>query len=63
MSVWQLWYSKIENDYSFFPEENESAKQLLNEDAQMIWSVEAESMEAACSARDKYLGWDNTGDD
>ena len=38
----ELWFSE-ENGYSFFPEENESARRLLTPSCKLIWDCEAKS--------------------
>ncbi len=53
---YELW--KDENSYSFFPKDNESAKNLLSAEASLIWTVDADSWEEANRMKNEYLGWE-----
>lgn len=56
MQQYELWQEGV--DYSFFPVDNDSARQALSPDATLIWTVEAYSWEEACKKRNEYLGWE-----
>ncbi len=56
--VYELWYSKSQNSYAFFPKGDQSNMNLLEPDAELIWQVLAESWEEAISKQHEYLGWD-----
>lgn len=60
MTVYELWFEDESNTqtYSFFPQNNDSARELLSPVARLIWRTEAESIDAACSARNEFLGWE-----
>jgi hypothetical protein len=53
---YELW--KESDGYSFFPEDSDSARNLLRKDAKLVWTVEANSWEEAQSRKHEYLGWD-----
>ncbi len=52
----ELWRSK-DGGLSFFPSSNTSAKELLNIDAELIWTVEASNFFAAMTAYHEFMGW------
>lgn len=55
---YELWQDENEYSYSFFPEENESARSLLSPAAKLIWECETSSWEEAMSLRNEFLGWE-----
>lgn len=56
-ALFELWR---ENDgtLTFFDPENDRERQLLETDAQLIWTVLAETWEQAMTARNEYLGFE-----
>lgn len=50
--VYELW-REVDGTYSFRPREAEGARGQ----AELVWSVEAESWEEAVAAQRRYLGW------
>jgi hypothetical protein len=52
---YELWMA--ENSYSFFPEDNESARRLLKPAAKHIETIEADTWEDACVQKHIFLGW------
>jgi hypothetical protein len=52
----ELWIS--ESGYSFFPEENESARRLLESNAKLVKIIEAATWEEACAKKHAFLGWE-----
>lgn len=52
----ELWRSK-DGGLSFFPSSNTSAKELLNIDAELIWTVEATNFFAAMTAYYEFMDW------
>ncbi len=62
MMKYELWQTEDEpgkvESYSFFPENNESARQLLEPNAKLIWTAEAGSFNEACSRRNEFLAWE-----
>lgn len=56
--IYQLWYSSSKDSYSFFSINNHTAKKLLEDDAQLIWLIEADTWEEACRLKNRYLGWE-----
>jgi len=56
MQLYELWQEG--DDHSFFPADNDSARETLSPGAKLIWRVEATSWEEACHKRNEYLGWD-----
>ena len=57
LTKYELWEDQ-ERNYSFFPEDNDSARDLLPKSAKLIWVVEAASWEEAQSKKHEYLGWE-----
>lgn len=53
---YELWQDK--GGYTFFPENNNTARNLLLADAELIWTVEADSFEEAQTKKHEYLGWE-----
>jgi hypothetical protein len=53
---YELWSE--EDGYSFFPEDNESARRLLGSKAKLIWTVEAATWDEARTKQHEFLGWD-----
>lgn len=53
---YELWNS--ESGYSFFPTGNESARQLLDPDANLVQIFEAESWDEARGQMHRFLGWE-----
>ena len=51
---YELW--KEASGYSFFPEENESARRLLEPGAILVWSVDATSWDEAQTKKHEFLG-------
>jgi hypothetical protein len=53
---YELW--REGNSYSFFPEDSESARRLLEPGAELVWEVEANSWEEAQARKHEFLGWE-----
>ena len=53
---YELWSDDA--GYSFFGEDNESARRLLKADARLIWTVEASTWEDARTKQHEFLGWE-----
>jgi hypothetical protein len=53
---YELW--KEGTSYTFFPEDSDSARQLLEPGAVLIWSCEASSWEEAQTLKHEYLGFE-----
>ena len=53
---YELW--KEPDGYSFFPEGNASAKGLLSCQAELVWTVEADSWDEANRKKNEFLGWE-----
>lgn len=51
----ELW--KLEKGYTFFSQDNESARSLLEPGAKLAWTVEAKSWEEARARMREFLGW------
>jgi hypothetical protein len=54
---YELWSSESENSDSFFPAENDSARDLLAPDAKLIHVIEANSWNEAQQKRYDFMGW------
>jgi hypothetical protein len=52
----ELW--KLHSGYTFFPENNEAARKLLEPGAKLAWTVEAKSWEEARARMHEFLGWE-----
>lgn len=52
---YELWYS--DGSHTFFPEDNENARQLLEPDAELVTIFEADTWDDACAQRNQFLGW------
>lgn len=50
--VYELW-RELDGTYSFFPREGDATR----DQAELVWSVEADSWEEAVAAQRQYLGW------
>lgn len=57
MKKYDLWFSPSENSYAF-SESSVHHDMGLEEDAEIIWSVEADSWQEACAKQHEYLGWE-----
>lgn len=57
MKQYELWRSEDGEQDSLFPADNESARELLEPDATLIWVVKAISWEEAQQKRCDYMGW------
>jgi len=57
VKICELWHSKTEMSYTFFPEDNERVRKSLEKDAELIWKCEATSWTDANNKKNKYLGW------
>ena len=60
---YELWVSEGDEtaggvSYSFFPEENASARQMLETDARLLKIFEAEDWNDACTQKHAFLGWE-----
>ena len=53
---YELWQD--EDRLSFFPENNDSFRQLLSADARVSWSCEARSWHEAQALKHEQLGWE-----
>jgi hypothetical protein len=51
----QLW--RLRAAYTFFAEDNERARSLLEPGAQLAWTVEAKSWQEARARMHQFLGW------
>ena len=56
--LWQCGTEETGIDYSFFSEDNESARKLLDRNAILIWETYANSWEEACALMNEFLGWE-----
>jgi hypothetical protein len=54
---WELWAADSGHDLSFFPVGNESARRLLRPDANLVWTVEADSYDDAMTKYYEHMGW------
>ncbi|OLP19742.1 hypothetical protein BST81_04200 [Leptolyngbya sp. 'hensonii'] len=57
-TTYELWRSK-DGSYDFFPTSNQTARALLDVEAELIQTFEAESWEAARQKQYEFLGWGN----
>ncbi len=55
--ICELWYSKNESSYSFFPKDMTDGQKGLEKDAKLILSIEASSWKKACQKWYDYLKW------
>ncbi len=60
---YELWVSEGDGaaeavSYSFFPEENESARQMVETDARLLKIFKAEDWNDACTQKHAFLGWE-----
>jgi hypothetical protein len=57
---YELWQAEDEDvvSYSFFAEGNEIARRFLESNAKLIWIVETDSWDEACSRKHEFLGWE-----
>lgn len=53
-----LYFSERNSSYSFFNADSDTNAQIIESDAELIWSVEAKSYEIACLKQHKFLGWE-----
>ena len=53
-----LYQSESQNNYTLIEEGDTNNFDLLENDAILIWSVEAASWEEASSMQHEYLGWE-----
>lgn len=53
----ELWYSKSNNSYTFFPNDIPKIHQQLEKDAQLLFSVQATTWKDACQKYYDYLDW------
>ena len=53
-----LYQSESQNNYTLIEEGDTNNFDLLENDAILIWSVEAASWEGASSMQHEYLGWE-----
>jgi hypothetical protein len=51
----ELW--RLRSGYTFFAEDNENARKLLEPGAKLTWTVEANSWEEARARMQQFLGW------
>jgi len=58
MKRFELWYSKNTCSYDFFEKDHPQKHSLLEDDAVLIWSVEAASYDEAQVKKHEYLGWE-----
>lgn len=58
LTTYELWQNE-DGSYDFFPSHNESARVLLDDNAQLIKKFEANSWEAARQQQYEFLGWGN----
>ena len=56
MQRYELW--KESDGYSFFPVDNDSAREALSADAKLVWTVEAANWEEANKKKHQHLGWE-----
>ena len=57
LRICELWHSKSNYSYSFFPNDLPNAHKDLEDDAELILSVKASSWEEACQKMYDHLGW------
>ncbi len=60
---YELWLSDGDghqgsSSYSFFPEDNESVRKMLEADARLLMTFEADDWNNACKQKHAFLGWD-----
>ena len=53
---YELWHSESDGCHTFFPTDQKPGD--LPEDARLVWSVGAETWEAAQAAKHDHLGWE-----
>ena len=56
LTRFELW--KVGAGHTFFPEDNLAARDLLEPDAKLVWSVEARSWDEARTRMHEFLGWE-----
>ncbi|MEB3338175.1 MAG: hypothetical protein VKJ46_11975 [Leptolyngbyaceae bacterium] len=56
--IYELWLSE-DGSYDFLPSTNNSARNLLDQDAKLITKIEADSWESARQKQYALLGWGN----
>ena len=54
---YEIWRTKVGNSYSLFPETNQQARKLTEEDSILIKVFEANSWEEACQKYNDFLGY------
>lgn len=58
---YELWEEYDENgricSHTFFPEDNESVRKLLEPDAKLVKEIWASSWEDACKQEHEFFGW------
>jgi hypothetical protein len=55
-STYELWRD-AGGTWSFFQRDNTKARARMTAQAELVWSVEAQSFEEALAAQKAYLGW------
>jgi hypothetical protein len=54
----ELWQSADKTSVTLIPAGSEQHRKLVEADATLIWTVDADSFEAALVAQHEYLGWE-----
>jgi hypothetical protein len=54
----ELWQNADKSSVTLIPAGSEQHRRLIEPDATLIWTVEADSFEAALAAQHEYLGWE-----
>lgn len=54
----QLWHSPSANAFTFVPAEPPPALSLIEDDARLMWTVEADSWDEAQAKKHEFLGWE-----
>ena len=57
MKRYELWRTADGGQDSFFPTNNDSARNLLEPDARLIWTCEANSWNEAQQKRYDFMDW------
>ena len=58
LKKFELYESRSQSSYMLIEEGDRNELDLLEEDAELIWSVEAATWDEACTKQHEYLGWE-----
>ena len=61
MKQYELWRSEAGNSDSFFAADNQSARNLLEFDARLVWTCAAKSWDEAQQKRYEFMKWGDYG--